>query len=103
MIQPPIYKDLGDAPSGVCSRWMVGSPCGASATHHVIWNLEMENGAVCGTHAAEARKHWVYLGLHPYTPACTPPGEWMPSEDRCVRPAESGSLSTGLLSKRQEG
>lgn len=94
MIQPPIYENLGSAPTGVCSRWMDGSPCGAAATHHVIWDLEMHNGALCDAHVAEARANWVYIGLHPYAPACCPPGEWDPSEDRCVSPTEGANLST---------
>ena len=87
-IQPPIYDDLGSAPTGVCSRWMGDSPCGAAGTHHVIWDLEMNNGCVCAAHREEIRLNWVYIGLHPYTPACGMPGRavWVASEDRCVLP-----------------
>ena len=83
--QPPILTDLGHAPTGVCSRWMGDSPCGAAATHHVIWNLDMRNGAMCPAHEQETRSRWVYVGLHPYTEACAgPPGAfWIEAEDRC--------------------
>jgi hypothetical protein len=87
-IQPPILREHGHAPAGVCSRWLRTSPCGAAATHHVIWDSAMTNGALCGAHEAEARRHWVFIGLHPYDHACASPGvaEWLPDEDRCVLP-----------------
>ena len=87
-IQPPIYDDLGSAPTGVCSRWMGDSPCGAAGTHHVIWDSEMTNGCVCATHREEIRQNWVYIGLHPYDAACAAAGRavWVASEDRCVLP-----------------
>jgi len=87
-IQPPIYPEHGNAPAGVCSRWMDGSPCGAAGTRHVIWDSEMHNGCVCARHHEEIRQNWVYVGLHPYTAACASPGRavWVVAEDRCVLP-----------------
>ncbi len=87
-IQPPLHVAPGPAPAGVCSRWMDNSPCGAAGTHHVIWDLEMNNGCVCGTHREEIRQNWVYIGLHPYDAACAAPGRavWLSGEDRCVLP-----------------
>lgn len=85
-IQPPFLTGLGPAPSGVCSRWLEDSPCGAAATHHVIWSTDMRNGARCPEHERETRRKWVYVGLHPYTVACAAGGraEWIEDEDRCV-------------------
>ena len=87
-IQPPLYDDLGSAPTGVCSRWMGDSPCGAAGTHHVIWDSEMTNGCVCAAHHEEIRQNWVYVGLHPYTAACAAAGVavYLVAEDRCVLP-----------------
>lgn len=87
-IQPPILDGHGPAPTGVCSRWMAVSPCGAAGTWHVIWDSDMTNGCACEAHAAEARRNWVYIGLHPYSAACASPGvaEYLPGEDRCVLP-----------------
>ncbi len=98
---PPLYTELGPAPAGVCSRWLGDSPCGAAATHHVIWNYDMRNGAQCPRHAEEAREHWVFIGLHPYTAACAgPPGAfWLEAEDRCVidePPADHIARELGL-------
>lgn len=89
-IQPPIYTEHGPAPTGVCSRWMGDSPCGAAGTHHVIWDSDMTNGCVCAVHHAEIRQNWVYVGLHPYTHACGMPGVavWVAGEDRCVMPGD---------------
>lgn len=102
-IQPPMLDDLGPAPTGVCSRWMGRSPCGASATHHVIWDMEMANGAVCAAHTEEARKKWVYVGLHLYTPACAAAGValWLPDEDRCAFPDDgTEALALALAALR---
>jgi hypothetical protein len=88
-IQPPFYDDIGPAPTGVCSRLMGASPCGAAGTHHVIWDMEMTNGCVCPKHVAEARMNWVFVGLHPYTAACAARrATWLPDEDRCVMLAD---------------
>lgn len=91
MSTPPIYGELGPAPAGVCSRWLGEYPCGAAATHHVIWAdggaNGVANGAVCAGHQAEVRARWAYAGLHPYGPACAASGtqasRWLPDEDRC--------------------
>ena len=103
-IQPPIYEDHGPAPTGVCSRWMGGSPCGAAGTHHVIWDSEMTNGCVCMAHHEEIRQNWVYIGLHPYDAACAAAGRsvWRPSEDRCVLPdsGQQGSETRPLTATR---
>ena len=104
-IQPPIYDDLGPAPTGVCSRWIGDSPCGAAGTHHVIWDSEMTNGCVCTAHREEIRQNWVYIGLHLYAPACGMPGRavWVASEDRCVLPGsgqQSGSEARPLTATR---
>ena len=90
-IQPPLYDDLGPAPTGVCSRWMGDSPCGATGTHHVVWDSEMNNGCVCAAHREEIRQNWVYVGLHSYDVACAAAGRavWRPGEDRCVLPEDS--------------
>lgn len=88
-ITPPLYPELGPAPVSVCSRWMGDSPCGAAATWHVIWDVEMSNGAQCDTHAAEARRNWMFVGMHPYSPACAAHGNWFPDEDVC-RVVEEG-------------
>lgn len=87
-IQPPIVKGQGRAPTGVCSRWIGDSPCGAAGTHHVIWDSDMRNGCVCPSHYDEIKANWVYVGLHPYTQACASPGiaVWLDDEDRCVFP-----------------
>lgn len=90
-IQPPIYKERGPAPTGVCSRWMGTSPCGAAGSHHVIWDSDLTNGCVCPAHVTETRERWVYIGLHPYTADCVAftegEADWNPSLDRCCRPA----------------
>lgn len=80
-LTPPLFDEV--APASVCSRWMGTSPCGAVATWHVIWDLEMNNGAVCEDHKAEARRLWVFIGMHPYSPACAAGGLWFPAEDVC--------------------
>ena len=94
--QPRIIKGRGHAPGGVCSRWMDDSPCGAAATHHVIWDYEMHNGCVCPAHADEARKLWVYVGFHPWAGACSAAGvpEWIESEDICVIPGSPAGAMT---------
>lgn len=96
-IQPPIYEDLGSAPTGVCSRWMGTSPCGAAGTHHVIWDSDLSNGCVCADHVAEIRTHWVYVGLHPYTSECIAftrgEADWLPNEDRCAYTGPSGEVA----------
>jgi hypothetical protein len=89
-INPPIYRDRGPAPTGVCCRWMGTSPCGAAGSHHVIWDSNLTNGCVCASHVAEIRQRWVYIGLHPYTADCVAftdgEAEWDASKDRCERP-----------------
>lgn len=96
-IQPPIYDDLGPAPTGVCSRWMGTSPCGAAGDHHVIWDNDLTNGCVCPAHVEEVRQRWVYVGLHSYTADCVAftkgQAEWNPSLDRCCRPAAAASVA----------
>lgn len=89
-IQPPMLGEYGRAPSGVCSRWLGDSPCGAAGTHHVIWDSEMTNGCVCDVHAAEIRQNWVYIGLHPYAAACAASGVavYLPDHDLCVFPID---------------
>jgi hypothetical protein len=74
---------------------MDGSPCGAAGTHHIIWDYDMRNGCICAEHAAEARRKWVFIGLHPYTVACASSGPntrafWLHKEDRCVLPGDDG-------------
>jgi hypothetical protein len=102
-IQPPFYDDdLGPAPTGVCSRWMGDSPCGAAGTHHVIWDSNLTNGCMCQPHVAEARARWVYIGLHPYTSDCVAftvgEADWLPGEDRCaaVTPDPAAVRDTAL-------
>lgn len=92
-IQPPLKVADGPAPTGVCSRWMGTSPCGAAGTHHVVWDSDMTNGCVCASHTEEIRKNWVYVGLHPYTAACASPGIaiWIEAEDRCVMPEDAAA------------
>jgi hypothetical protein len=101
-IQPPFYDDLGPAPTGVCSRWMGDSPCGAAATHHVIWDLDLINGAMCAAHEDEARHRWVWIGLHPYTDDCAAftsgDADWLPGEDRCARMAPHAIVAAALAS-----
>jgi hypothetical protein len=96
-IQPPILDQHGGAPTGVCSRWMGDSPCGAAGVSHVVWDYEMRNGCLCAAHTAEARQNWVYVGLHPYTAACASPGVafWLPDEDRCVLPDDGMPQAEG--------
>ena len=72
-VHPQFPKGLDSAPDAVCSRWMGDTPCGAIATHHVIWDYGMRNSCVCAAHVAEVRQNWAYIGLHPYDPACTNP------------------------------
>lgn len=69
---------------------MGDAPCGAAGTHHVIWDLEMNNGCICAAHREEIRLNWVYIGLHLYDAACAAAGRsfWRPGEDRCVLPGE---------------
>jgi hypothetical protein len=65
-------------------------PCGAAATHHVIWDVDYTNGAMCDRHTAECRQQWVYIGLHPYSSDCVAftegRAEWDAAHDRCVTP-----------------
>lgn len=90
-IQPQVF---GDAPAGVCSQWTGTAPCGAIAAAHVVWRLDyaedgggVVNGLLCRAHEAEARHRWVYLGLHPYNPACSDPrAVWVADVDRCAVP-----------------
>jgi hypothetical protein len=101
-IQPPFYLERGPAPTGVCSRWLGDSPCGAAGTHHVIWEpADLTNGCVCPVHVAEIRREWVYIGLHPYTADCvaftTGDAMWILSEDRCAR--DPGTV-TGFVDVR---
>ena len=90
-IHPPFYGELGPAPTGVCSRWMGDSPCGAAATHHVIWDVDFTNGAMCASHVGEARERWTWIGLHSYTEDCVAftqgRAEWDATQDRCVTPS----------------
>lgn len=90
-ITPPFPDGLGKAPPAVCSRWLGDAPCGALATHHVIWDSAARNGAVCPEHADEARRRWCFLGLHRYDPACVPGagGLWFVDEDFCAFPDEA--------------
>lgn len=87
-ILPPIIEGAGTAPAAVCARWLIDHPCGAAAAVHVIWDLDMHNGPVCAEHAAEARRRWVFLGMHTYTAECAATNgggaTWLPDEDRCV-------------------
>jgi hypothetical protein len=104
-IQPPILGDLSPAPTGVCSRWMDGSPCGAAGVSHVIWDYGMRNGCLCAAHTAEVRQNWVYAGLHTYTDACASPDAavWLPDEDRCVLPDGELAVLAGDLGLYGEG
>ncbi len=96
-IQPPFYDNLGPAPTGVCSRWMGMSPCGAAGDHHVIWGNDLSNGCLCTEHVEEVRQRWVYIGLHPYNSDCVAftkgQAEWNASLDRCCRPASAASVA----------
>jgi hypothetical protein len=102
-IQPPLHEEHGPAPSGVCSRWMGDSPCGAAGTHHVIWDSEMTNGCVCATHTDEIRRNWVYLGLHSYSAACASPGIaiWIEAEDRCVMPGDDRAAPVAGMARTE--
>jgi hypothetical protein len=66
------------------------SPCGAAATHHVIWDVDYTNGAMCAGHVTECRRRWVYIGLHPYIGDCVAftqgRAEWDATQDRGVIP-----------------
>jgi hypothetical protein len=92
--QPSLKVADGPAPSGVCSRWMGDSPCGAAGTHHVVWDSDMTNGCVCPVHVEEIRANWVYVGLHPYAVACASPGVavYLVDEDRCVLPEDEAAV-----------
>ena len=80
-----LRADLGPAPAGVCSRMYVGgTPCGAVAIWHVIWDHDLHNGALCARHGRLTRRKHVYAGMHPYAPACANHGLWQPEQDHCT-------------------
>lgn len=90
-IQPTLH---GEAPSGVCGRRTGDTVCGALATIHVVWRHDEAGGVVnslcCAAHETEARREWVYGGLHPYNPACSDPrGIWLDEIDRCAVPEDA--------------
>lgn len=88
-LDPDVF---GSAPDGVCSRWVGTSPCGALAVSHVVWSYHSDgclvNGLQCQEHSEEARRSWVYLGLHLYVPAiCShPEARWDSELDACSIP-----------------
>jgi hypothetical protein len=93
---PPIG---GHAPALQCNRLTGGTfdqpdYCGRPGTWHIIWTADAENGIACDEHADEARRLWVYFGLHAYDPVCSMPGAtYLPDEDRCVIDEDSLGLT----------
>ena len=81
-----LVQGLGPAPAGVCSRMYAGgTPCGAAAVWHVIWDHDLNNGALCPRHGRLTRRRHVYAGMHPYAPACASRGLWEPGrQDHCT-------------------
>jgi hypothetical protein len=77
---------FGTAPPMTCSR--VG--CGRSATFHVIWTAEMDNGLCCDDHMEEARRRWRCYAHHDYDPGfCShPQASFEFSINKCVIPLE---------------
>lgn len=86
-LQPPLG---GVAPPLQCNRILnddLEHPdhCGKPGKWHIIWTADTENGIACDEHADEARRRWVYFGMHPYDPVCSMPGAmYLVAEDRCV-------------------
>lgn len=99
-MQPPLGQV---APPLQCNRLMSGAfdapepdYCGKPAKWHIIWTSDGENGIACDEHADEARRLWVYFGLHAYEPVCSIRGaRYLPDEDRCV--VDDGDL--GLVAE----
>lgn len=83
-VTPPFPRPDEAAPTGVCARWMGEAPCGAAATMHIIWDLDMRNGPVCPRHDEEARQLWAFIGRHPYEAPCGRQSIWDPTADRCL-------------------
>ncbi len=96
---PPIG---GVAPPLQCNRVLSGSfddptYCGRPGEWHIIWNYEAENGITCQEHADEARRRWVFVGMHPYSEVCSIRGaRWLADEDRCVVDDDDLGLSASV-------
>lgn len=79
-----------DTSGQTCTRASSDGPanlCGAPATWHIAWDLNLENGLACDTHMAEARTQLVFVDRHPVGPDCSMPGvHWDFDHKRCVYP-----------------
>lgn len=92
-MQPPL---MGVAPPLQCNRVTGahdGEYCGREGKWHIIWTADCENGIACDEHADEAKRLWVYFGLHPYEMACSMPGSrYFADIDKCLPLGEEPAL-----------
>lgn len=84
-ITPPITGGGRFAGDLTCGRGTPEDHCGAPATWHILWTVDLENGVVCNEHMGEAQRRWVYVERHSISPDCTmPDARWF--ENRCEVP-----------------
>lgn len=85
------FPPLGPPMTGVtCNRNMPdGSPCGALAEWHIIWDSTITHSMCCTAHFDDARALWAFYAAHNRMRACNRPGAvFVPEHNICVHPDE---------------
>lgn len=92
--QPRLYGERFYAVT-TCGRLLTPEqPCPTTATAHVFWNLDTDNGIVCPEHADEAAQRWDPVQVHDLGADCVMPDSvWLIEEHRCVVPLSDPELA----------
>lgn len=89
MITPPIGRivDTSRQPCGYSPGDTDANDCGQTATWHIAWDAQLENGLSCDEHMDLIQRQFVYADRHPVGVDCGMPGAtWFFEEKRCGYP-----------------
>lgn len=84
----PLGPEAGEATGHalICTRLVGDGHCGDRATHHIIWDEDVNNSLSCAPHTEDSARRWDFVQIHPTDDsACGIPGSlWLRGEHRCV-------------------